>query len=422
MRAVIVCGVAAACLGWWTYVPNLDSYLVTDDFQWVQGGLQFSLSDPINVSHRTHFYRPVIELYFAAMQGLFPCSARALHATSVSIHLINVGLVMVLAHMIKANPLFTAVSGLLFAVQPSAAEAVLWPSAVTTLLCATFGLLMLALDARRARAPSRTGSAAVAIAFAAALGSHESGVMMLPAALALRYARGDRVRLPVWARDYAGCICVLAVYVALAAWINSRNYVVTEGHYRLGAHIATNLLDYLVALYAGRRRLMDYALVFAVSVLLVWKGSRHVRAWYVWMVIALTPVLPFSWATSSRYLYVPCIPFAFLLAEGLLWLRTTVAAARTIPHRRTAAVAVLIAVTTFVVGRSALFTRKGVWTFDNDAAAYRTIAESMRKHRTGDVVTVERSAVERIPPLYVLPLARTAVCDSAVVLDVAEAR
>src|SRR5918993_5832475 len=109
MRTVILCGAAAAFLGLWTYFPSVNSYLVTDDFQWIQGGLRFSASDAISVRDRTHFYRPLIELYFAGMQSAFACSARALHVASVTIHLINVGLVMVLARMLNANPRFAAV-------------------------------------------------------------------------------------------------------------------------------------------------------------------------------------------------------------------------------------------------------------------------------------------------------------------------
>jgi hypothetical protein len=106
-----------------------------------------------------------------------------------------------------------------------------------------------------------------------------------------------------------------------------------------------------------------------------------------------------------------------------MWLRITVINhVRAIPRQRAVAMAILIAVSSFVVARSALFTRKGVNAFDADAAAYRSIAQAMREGRTGDVVTVERVAVDGIPPLYLLPLARTAVCDSAVVLDVAEPR
>jgi len=222
---------------------------------------------------------------------------------------------------------------------------------------------MLIVDLRRATTPGRIGSTVVVLAFGAALGCHESGVMMLPAALVLRYGRGERKHLREWAREYAGCLGLLVAYVTLTAWINSRNYVITEGHYRLGTHIVTNLFDYLIALYAGRRRLVEYIFVIGLSAVIAWRGSAQVRAWYVWMLIALAPVLPFSWGTSSRYLYVPSIPFTFLVAGGILWLRAAIAGSRPSPLRRSAAMILLIAASTFVVARSALFARKGVVAF-----------------------------------------------------------
>ena len=43
------------------------------------------------------------------------------------------------------------------------------------------------------------------------------------------------------------------LYLAIDLWINSRNYVVSQGHYGIGLHIVTNALDYIDALYVGRR-------------------------------------------------------------------------------------------------------------------------------------------------------------------------
>ncbi len=110
----------------------------------------------------------------------------------------------------------------------------------------------------------------------------------------------------------------------MTAWINSRNYVVTEGHYRIGPHIGRNLADYLIALYVGRHTPLEYGLSPAIPVLLLVRGSREVRTWTVWMLIALAPVLPFAWGTSSRYLYGPSIPFSWLVAAGLIGITSLV--------------------------------------------------------------------------------------------------
>ena len=46
----------------------------------------------------------------------------------------------------------------------------------------------------------------------------------------------------------------------------------------------------------------------------------------------------------------------------------------------------------------------------------------MRLGRIGNVVRIEGALVDGIAPLYLLPLARTAVCDPEAVLQVQESR
>ncbi len=62
----VVAVLAAAALAWWVYAPVLSAYLVSDDFQWIEGAVVFSPARLFEVGSRTHFYRPTIELYFAA--------------------------------------------------------------------------------------------------------------------------------------------------------------------------------------------------------------------------------------------------------------------------------------------------------------------------------------------------------------------
>src|SRR5215216_3907204 len=87
---------AAAALVLWTYWPAFGSYLIDDDFQWIDGAMQLGASRAFIVSGRTHFYRPLVELYFGAMYSVFGCSAVALHVASVSLHIINAWLVTML--------------------------------------------------------------------------------------------------------------------------------------------------------------------------------------------------------------------------------------------------------------------------------------------------------------------------------------
>jgi hypothetical protein len=419
--------IALVLAGWWTYAPALDSYLITDDVQWLASAMEFSPARLVQISGRTHFYRPVVELYFAAMYTLSGCDPRTLHAGSVMLHVLNAALAGVLAYAVTARVAFAAISALLFVVQPAAAQAVLWPAAVSSLLSATFGLAMLRIDLgrslTRAQAPDALAttairSVAVPLLFAAALGSHESAVMWLPACLLLRYGAGERNSLIRWAREYGACLVVLTGYLAVTVLINSRNYVVTEGVYTLGWHMAVNLAHYLVALWVGRRVALDYTITGLAVAALMWKGSLHIRIWTLWVVAALAPMLLFVGSTSSRYAYAATVPFCWLLAAGILAVHEAVLRATDARGRRgvAAAVAVLVLLTGFVVIRSATFARKGAVGFRTDAAAFERVAEALRA-QPGTALTVRASAVAWMDEQYLLPLARVARCDPGVSVD-----
>jgi hypothetical protein len=386
----------------------LDAFLVADDFQWVAGAMVFSPSGLIDVASRTHFYRPVIEIYFAAEHVLFSCSADALHLLNLLIHLANAALAMVLAFRLTGRVSFAVIGGLLFSVQPAPVEAVAWPSAATVLICVFFSLTALLIDASRRAKPGAVKTVAFTLCFAAALGAHESAVVLLPVALLLRYADGGAGLNFRMLRDYRACFPILLAYLALTAWINSRNYVVTEGHYQLGPHVLSNLANYLVALPVARRLPLDYAVAVAITAALLWKGTPQVRAWTGWMLIALGPVLPFEWGTSSRYLYPASIPFAWLVAAGILaigrageWWRAA--------SRRAAVSGLVAMLVILVIVRSATFARKNAETFRSGAAQYEALSKAIAAGGA-EARVIALAADRSIDPLYVPAMARVAAC------------
>jgi hypothetical protein len=242
------------------------------------------------------------------------------------------------------------------------------------------------------------------LALAAAMGAHESGIMWLPAAVLVRYGMGDRSTVRALARHYTPAFFLLIGYAGLTTWINSHNYVITEGRYGPGAHMVTNLVKYLVALYAGRQRSIEYVFVIVLIGFALWRGTPRVRAWCLWLVAALVPVLAFTTPPASRYLYVPAIPFCFLIAAGIGWITRTIAARTLVASgfNRILAWAPLLLITAFVAGRSALFAHKGGEGFRNDAAPYAALASNPAG---------ARSEASSIDPQYLDPLARVATCN-----------
>ena len=191
-------------------------------------------------------------------------------------------------------------------------------------------------------------------AFVLALLTHESSIVFLPVLFLADWLiwRGVKPRPTPQPRPtplirgvgrrftrrqvFLPYVLLAAAYLALDLWINSRNYVVSQGYYTFGFHIFTNALSYIVGLYVGRRDLLNYAVIVVGIVLLLVRGNARVRFATGWMLLALAPFLSFNWGNTSRYLYQPAIGFSLLLAEGVLLLNR--------PRYRPVLAAVVIAI------------------------------------------------------------------------------
>jgi hypothetical protein len=189
--------------------------------------------------------------------------------------------------------------------------------------------------------------------FVAANRSHESAVTLPVALLTIDAFRGPlrtTVGSPSWwasaARRHWPFLAVMTGYLSLELAINRRNYVVVEGHYRPGRHVVPNALRYLTALYVGRNTPSSYVMVIlAIGAILRW-GGRLPRVLTLLLLTMLVPVLPFTWANTSRYTYLPAMAFAGLAAALLAAGRDRVAAVS-----RGAAWTLLILVTVFLLVR-----------------------------------------------------------------------
>ena len=162
------------------------------------------------------------------------------------------------------------------------------------------------------------------LAFLLALLTHESSVVFLPVLALADWAFVRRVpKDPPSANivlTYAPYVVLTLMYLAVDLVVNSRNYLVSQGHYTIGLHVVRNALDYIDALYVGRRDALNYAVIAIGVALLLVRGNRRVKFATCWMLLALAPFLFFNWANTSRYLYQPAIGFSMLLAEAVMYL------------------------------------------------------------------------------------------------------
>ncbi len=370
------------------YHNALSAYFFDDDFQLLVGSWSFRSSQLVAIGSLSHFYRPVIDLYFAAATPLFRGSPVIFHLVSILLHAATALVIFAMARLVSRSALYGFLAALFFVVQPSDIDAIAWVGALGEAGGAFFGCLSLLFFLKwlmEGRARWRELSV---LLFLLALLTHESSVIFLPvlalADWATRQGEGGRGKgegeIGTIARMYAPYVALIIVYLAIDLWVNSRNYVVSQGHYTVGLHVVRNALDYIDALYVGRRDALNYAGIAIGLALLILRGNRRVRFATWWMLLALAPFLFFNWGNTSRYLYLPAIGFSMLLAEGVMCL-DRVLRPRVPSLARSAILTALVAGITV---RFALFAMANVASFAERTQTYRNYTAHFREIH-GDV-------------------------------------
>ena len=399
------------------YAKSTSGYFFDDDFHWLAQTQSFRPANMLDLSRYDHFYRPVIETYFFVGLSLFGCSPFPFHVASLVIHLLTTFVVYQFARAVSGWPTFAALTALLFAVQPGMTEAVTWIAAITDQLPVLWYVVTLSLHvhALRRRAPVWYGLSLVS--FVLCHLTHESAATLLPMMLLVEFtfiadgnlgARSRAVRQH-W-RRYAPFAVLLLAYLVLAYVVNTRSYLVREGHYMFGVHAIPNILNYIVWLYVGKRAPLDYiALLSALVAVLVW-GTGQMRFAVAWIVVTLVPVSFFTWGNAPRYLYLPAVGFAMLLADLIL------AGERLLTRRwspRVARVAIVVAVAIVTV-RFAVFAKKAADSFPARAIAYQSFVTELRRANPGAVagqtLVIDAKFLEGVPEIYREPAAQVGLC------------
>ncbi len=267
------------------------------------------------------------------------------------------------------------------------------------------------------RVPSVALYTASLVAFAACLLTHESSatllVMMIAAEATVLWEERTRPDLRSIARR-AACYIPFAMLLggslAITYIVNSRSYLIQEGHYQFGWHAVPHTIDYLITLWVGTRDVVSKVLMLAVLAALALRGRPRVRFFVFWTIVTIAPSAFFTWGNVSRYLYLPAAGFAMLVAEGLLWL------ARSLRSRMSPRVAriVVVAVATVLAVRFAAFAAKVPAGFREWTRPYERFAAAVRKANgaptEGATVYLQPADVENVPVLYRDPAAEVASC------------
>ena len=362
------------------------AYFFEDDFHWLVGTWTYDPATILRPGSHTHFYRPVIELYFWLATPLFGGSVTIFHVANIVLHAVNGLLLFAVAREISGSTRFAMTTALLFVVLPGYVQAVAWVSALAEPVGAFFGCLTLLgfLRFRRERRISWLGLSLAA--FALALLTHESSVVILVLVALVEWASGEARKgeaaseswMQYWLGTARACLpyaLLVAAYLAIDLPINRRSYIIGEGHYRIGFHAVRNVLGYIVSLYVGKRSWLTYGVVSLVLGWLLIRGNRRTRFAIVWMLVSLMPFAFFTWGNTSRYLYLPGMGFALLVAEGVEWLDARLGRVLS-DRRRAAAIGLLVAILTI---RFAVFASKGVSGFRDMTDDYRQFLTTFRQ-------------------------------------------
>ena len=397
------------------YRAAVVSNFFNDDFHWLYEARRLEWSNLVRLDRYDHFYRPVIEIYFHLGQRVFGCDPMPFHLLSVGIHLVNTLLLFLFTRALTASPRIAFVTVLLFCVQPGYVEAVVWVGAITDLLPGTWLLLVLWLHLRFLQRQWWGDYGAALAVFLVSLGTHESAVAILPLMIVVD-ALFDWPRprdVGSWIRvrgvRYLPFAAALAAFLVVAYVVNSRSYLVREGHYAFGWHAIANLFDYVAGMYVGRRRLLWHSGVALTSIAILWWGSPRMRFALAWIVVTLTPVLFFTWGTASRYLYVPAVGFALLMAElvigGAARLRRAGWSLRAVQSMTGLVVVVLVV-------RFGAFAENGVRNFRNQTRPFDRFVTAVRHAvpASSGELHLTPEDVEGIDALYRDAAAETALC------------
>jgi hypothetical protein len=399
------------------YTGSTRAYFFDDDFHWLASAPGFSVPGFFDLSRYNHFYRPVIETYFFIGWKLFGCDPLPFHVASIAIHLLTTGAVFAFAFAVSRSRVFAGLSALFFAVQPGLTDAVTWIGAITDQLPALWYVVAVWAHLRFLAARRPVLYALTLTVFVLCLLTHESSATLLPmmalAALVFVASGSLMARVAALVRAwlvYLPYAVLLIGYLAIEWIVNTRSYVVQDGHYALGWHAVPNILNYVIWLYVGERAALDYVLLVAALVAIVVRGTPRMCFALLWIVVTLLPVAFFTWDNAPRYLYLPAVGFAMLVADLMLAAYALAARWMTV---RAAGVAASVLVAALAI-RFGIFAKKAADSFPGRAAHYERYATELRRANANvaprGTVEIDAQYLEGIPELYREPAASVAFC------------
>ena len=326
------------------------------------------------------YYQPLtmISLMFDYALGGRPDNLYSFHRTSLTLHVVNTALVVVLLYLLFGQAWVAAAVGLLFGLHPLTVEPIPWVGERKTLLAAFFALWCLILYVRYARKPNRPLYIGCLVMYVLALMSKPTStplplLMLLMDYWPLRRWKWTTVleKLPFFA---VGGISAIITYISQ----NSASPLVIAGGYgleRIPLVLCHNIIFYLHKIiwpanlsshYAFPRPLglsdpMVLAGVIGTCILvpllvISLRWTRAALAGWLFFFVAIFPtiqILRFSSVIAAdKFAYLPSVGLLMVVASLLGWFCGTGSAGK--PMARCMAVTVTVLV---LAGAEAAATR-----------------------------------------------------------------
>lgn len=307
----------------WSYVPG---YFIA----------QHSASAPTPPSL---YYRPIIAVWLRLEYAILGPPSAIWHLSSILAHLLSTACVFLLIGCLTNNLKATVLATIFFAIHPIHTEPVAWVSAVSDLLLTTFLTLSVFYYARR------TGVVSLpSVLFATlALFTKETGVVAPALILVYEWTRTGfksaivnvlpylpsallyfTLRTIYLGNSVIGGAPGVSVFAMVLTW--PRLLVVYARHLIWPVHLS---LSYDVPIETSPWPLLLLVAVILGVAWIIRKRSANVRFASAWFAITLLPALSIRYLTwndytHDRFLYLPSVGLALIVAQCFLRFRFTV--------------------------------------------------------------------------------------------------
>lgn len=318
-------GLLIAALIFLLYLPTLDTFLMGDDFEWLDSAYRGWQDPGTLVELINNFFRPFIKLSYLLNYTLFKTDVVFYNLFTVLLHLGNVFLLYILVWKISKRILFASLTALLYGVSAMYSEVTLWAAGRPDAIMMLFLLGSLTLLVRDEGTGSGTRKTIALLLAAGAACSKETWVLLPFLAFALVWLVNRRTIKETFKETWQFFL-LLALYVGF--FVGGPMLLGNAPPTSYGKIDIANIIDkfgFLLFKYVGLRdgftgTWWQFVLIVAVlgglAFLFIRRNNRAALYGGAWMLMTIAISLPIYYA-PSRYNYVPLMGFWIMVVAFL---------------------------------------------------------------------------------------------------------